>query len=54
MKRNDRWACGRYIAPECLVFRIEPDASILTSSPLTWENDIKDPTWNTDGNYGLE
>ena len=54
MKRSDLMTTDRYSAPECLVLRFEVEATILTSSPVTCENNIKDPTWNTEGDFGLE
>ena len=43
-----------YITPECTTLTVEVGASILTTSPVTWENNIVDPSWNTDGDYGLD
>ena len=49
MNRNNT-----YSSPECLQITMEVGAAILTASPVTWENNITDPSWNTDGDYGLE
>ena len=42
-----------YSAPECTLLTIEV-RSVLATSPVNWENNIKDPSWNTGGDYGLE
>lgn len=42
-----------YSKPECSTLTVEV-ATILASSPVEWEDNIKDPIWDTDGDYGLE
>lgn len=42
-----------YLSPQCTVMTVET-GGILASSPASLDMNIKDPSWNTDGDYGLE
>ena len=43
-----------YTSPKCSQITLEVVDAILTTSPVTWENNIVDPSWDTDGDYGLD
>lgn len=47
---------GTYTAPECIPLTLEVCGLLATSPGSTTDTylDIKDPTWNTGGDYGLE
>ena len=43
-----------YTSPKCSQITLDVGDAILTTSPVTWENNIVDPSWDTEGDYGLE
>lgn len=48
MKRTNE-----YLSPESLILTVEV-AEIMTTSPKEAGILIQDPTWNIDGDYGLD
>jgi hypothetical protein len=56
MKKSNCSTLRTYTAPQCFTQNIEIE-NILTMSPgdtIDSNIDIKDPIWNTGGDYGLE
>ena len=53
MKRTREMIENNYSTPVCTIIKVEGGV-IMAGSPLGWDNNITDPSWNTDGNYGLE
>ena len=54
MKNKETLMNYTYTSPKCSQITLEVGASILTTSLVTLENNIIDPSWNTDGDYGLD
>ena len=54
MKNKEALMNNAYTSPKCSQITLEVGDAILTTSPVTWENNIVDPSWNTDGDYGLD
>ena len=53
MKKNDDNYKSVYSAPILTMLSLEGE-NLFVSSPVTWENNIVDPSWDTEGDYGLE
>ena len=53
MKKSSDKCQNAYSAPEFTTLIVEGEA-LLSTSPITWENNITDPSWDIDGDYGLE
>ena len=53
MKRINDMVDTNYSTPVCTIIKVEGGV-IMAGSPLGWDSNITDPSWNTDGNYGLE
>ena len=54
MKRTSMLIKDGYSSPESTIIALVVDYSILVSSPVGWENNIKEPSWDTEGDFGLE
>ena len=54
MKRTSTLMKDGYSSPEFTIVALVVDYSILVSSPVGWENNIKEPSWDTEGDFGLE
>ena len=54
MKRTSTLIKEVYSSPESTVVALVIDNSILVASPVVWDDNIKNPSWNTDGDFGLE
>ena len=53
MKKINNTVHDRYLSPQCAMMTVEA-GGILAASPATLDLSIEDPSWNTDGDYGLE
>lgn len=53
MKKNNSTISDIYQSPQCITLTVEAGGVLATSDKET-DLYIKDPIWNTDGDYGLE
>lgn len=54
MKPNNCPLLDKYSSPQCNMLQLEVDTAIAVISSGACDGNIKDPSWDTDGSYGME